>query len=213
MEFQPPKYKPIPPAQCRVCEAACLCLLVRREAHDLLRGITFHDRINDQAAKWVLFGYREAFSRQGRPVCLCLDCYFNHVERRARACAEFTTITEAEVDDHVALMSKGLHPLPAGETERDRCLRLRAIIRSRQKYYEQSFLQDLIAEDLGLEASELFPLAVESAYNSTKASVIIRVLNVRMAAKFRRVLVSWPAILAYLLVAGIVVRVLYRAGN
>jgi len=173
----------------------------------------FHGSINDQASKWVLFGYRESYSRQGRPVCLCVDCYFSHVDRRARSCAVFAQIMPAEIDDKAASMSKGLHHLPEGETEKERCLRLIVIGQSREKFYGKTFLRDHIAEDLGLEPAELFPEVVEPAYNSTKESIIFQVLRVRSAERMRRALGSWPALIAYLFITIIVVLAIYRSRN
>jgi len=211
MEFQPPKYKPLLPAQCAVCGAACLCLPARRHDSDILQEITFHARIKDQASQWVLFGYRQSYGGQGRSVCLCVDCYFSHVDRRARSCPAFTQITPAEIADKAALMSKGLHPLPAGETEKERCLRLIVIGQSREKFHGKSSLKDLIAEDLGLEPAELFPEVVEPAYNSIKESIIFQVLRHRSAEWMRRTLVSWPALLAYLFIAVIAALAIYRS--
>ncbi len=168
----------------------------------------FHARIKDQASKRVLFGYRQSY---GRPVCLCVDCYFSHVNRRARSCAAFAQITPAEIDDKAALMSKGLHPLPAGETEKERCLRLIVIGQSREKFYGKASLQDLIAEDLGLEPVELFPEVVEPAYNSIKESILFQVLRLRSAERMRRALVSWPALLAYLFIAAFAALAIYRS--
>ena len=166
----------------------------------------FHERIKDQASKRVLFGYQKSY---GRPVCLCVDCYFSHVDRRARSCAAFAQVTPAEIDDKAALMSEGLNPLPEGETEKERCLRLIVIGQSREKFHGNTFLQDHIAEDLGLEPAELFPEAVESAYSSTKESIFFQVLRVRSAERMRRALVSWPALLAYLFIAIIAALAIY----
>ena len=171
----------------------------------------FHDRIKDQASKWVLFGYRESYSTQGRPVCLCVDCYFSHVERRARSCAAFAQITPAEIDDKAALMSKGLHPLPERETEKERCLRLIVIGQGREMFYGKTFLRDHIAEDLGLEPAELFPVVVEPAYNRTKESIIFQIRQAKSVERMRRALVSWPAILAYLAILAILALAIYRS--
>jgi hypothetical protein len=170
----------------------------------------FHDRIKDQASKWVLFGYRESYSRL---VCLCVDCYFDHVERRARSCTAFAQLTPAEIDAKGSLMGEGLHPLPDGETEKERCLRLIVIGQGREMFYGKTFLRDHIAEDLGLEPSELFPREVERAYNSTKESIILQVLRVKSVERMRRAMVSWPAILAYLAIVAIVALAIHRSLN
>lgn len=170
----------------------------------------FHERIKDQASKRVLFGYQKSY---GRPVCLCVDCYFSHVDRRARSCAAFAQVTPAEIDDKAALMSEGLNPLPEGETEKERCLRLIVIGQSREKFHGNTFLQDHIAEDLGLEPAELFPREVERAYNSTKESIILQVLRVKSVERMRRAMVSWPAILAYLAIVAIVALAIHRSLN
>jgi len=109
------------------------------------------------------------------------------------------------------LMSEGLNPLPEGETEKERCLRLIVIGQSREKFNGNTFLQDYIAEDLGIEPDELFPEVVEPAYNSTKESIFFQVLRVRSVAWMRRALVSRPAGLAYLFIAVIVALAIYRS--
>lgn len=206
MEFQPPKY--LGPAQCLACGASCRCLSGGSPDADLLQGLLFHSRLSNQGSKAVLLGYRESY---GRLVCLCVDCYFSHVERRARSCAAFAQITPAEIDDKAALMSKGLHPLPERETEKERCLRLIVIGQGREMFYGKTFLRDHIAEDLGLEPFELFPREVERAYNSMKESIILQVLRVKSVERMRRTLVSWPAILAYLAIVAIVALAIYRS--
>lgn len=208
MEFQPPKY--LGPPQCLVCGSTCRCLSGGSADADLLQGLLLHGRLGFRSSKWVLLGYRGSY---GRLVCLCVDCYFDHVERRARSCAAFTQLTPAEIDAKASMMAEGLHPLPDGETEKERCLRWVVIGRSREKSRGVSFLRDHIAEDLGLEPSELFPREVERAYNRTKESIILQVLRVKSVARMKRALVSWPAFLAYLAVAVIVATVIYRAWN
>ena len=105
-------------------------------------------------------------------------------------------------------MGEGLHPLPDGATEKERCLRWVVIGQSREKFGGVTFLRDHIAEDSGLEPSELFPREVERAYNSAKESIILQILRIKSVETMRRALVSWPAILAYL---AIVATVIYRA--
>ena len=206
MEFQPPKY--LGPPQCLVCGSACLCLPGGGTDTDFLQGLLLHGSLNDQGFRRVLFGYRESYSRL---VCLCVNCYFDHVERRARSCAAFAQLTPAESNAEASLMGEGLHPMPDGETEKERCLRWVVIGQSPSKFRGVTFLRDHIAEDLGLEPSELFPREVERAYNSTKESIILQVLRVKSAIVMRRTLVSWPAILAYLVLAVIVAKFIYRA--
>ena len=206
MEFQPPKY--LGPPQCLVCGSACLCLPGGGTDTDFLQGLLLHGSLNDQGFRRVLFGYRESYSRL---VCLCVNCYFDHVERRARSCAAFAQLTPAEINAKASLMGEGLHPMPDGETEKERCLRWVVIGQSPSKFRGVTFLRDHIAEDLGLEPSELFPREVERAYNSTKESIILQVLRVKSAIVMRRTLVSWPAILAYLVLAVIVAKFIYRA--
>lgn len=193
MEFQPPKYAH-QTAQCVACGDACRCLKGGRSGADLLQGMMFHRHLSDQASKWVLFGYRES---SVRPVCLCVGCYFTHVDLRARLCPEFAAITEAEIDEHAALMGKGVHPLPEGEADKDRCLRLIVLSRGRQKFYGRTFLHDHIAEDFRLEPSELFRETVEPAYNRVKEAVVEKILHVRAAARMRRLFTSRPALIAY----------------
>ena len=175
-----------------------------------MQGLLLHSRLSNQGSKAVLLGYRESY---GRLVCLCVDCYFDHVEQRARSCAAFAQLTPAEIDATASLMGEGLHPLPDGEAEKERCLRLIVIGQSREKFHGNTFLQDHIAEDLGLEPAELFPEAVESAYNSTKESIFFQVLRVRSAERMRRAMVSWPAILAYLAIVAIVALAIHRSLN
>ncbi len=205
MEFQPPKY--LGPPQCLACGATCRCLSGGGPDADLLQGLLFHGHLGDRSSKWVLLGYREAYSRL---VCLCVDCYFDHVERRARSCAAFAQLTPAEIDAKASLMGEGLHPLPDGETEKERCLRWVVIGQSREKFRGKTFLRDHIAEDLGLEPSELFPREVERVYNRTKESIILQVLRVKSLERMRRALVSWPAILAYLAIVAIGALVICR---
>jgi len=191
-----------------VCGSACLCLPGGGTDTDFLQGLLLHGSLNDQGFRRVLFGYRESYSRL---VCLCVNCYFDHVERRARSCAAFAQLTPAEINAKASLMGEGLHPMPDGETEKERCLRWVVIGQSPSKFRGVTFLRDHIAEDLGLEPSELFPREVERAYNSTKESIILQVLRVKSAIVMRRTLVSWPAILAYLVLAVIVAKFIYRA--
>lgn len=206
MEFQPPKY--LGPPQCLVCGSASRCLPGGGTDTDFLQGLLLHGSLNDQGFRRVLFGYREPYSRL---VCLCVNCYFDHVERSARSCAAFAQLTPAEIEAKASLMGEGLHPLPDGETEKERCLRWVVIGQSREKFRGVSFLRDHIAEDLGLEPSELFPREVERAYNSTKESIILQVLRVKSVERMRRALVSWPAILTYLALAAIVALAIYRS--
>lgn len=206
MEFQPPKY--LGPPQCLVCGSACLCLPGGGTDTDFLQGLLLHGSLNDQGFRRVLFGYRESYSRL---VCLCVNCYFDHVERSARSCVAFAQLTPAEIEAKASMMGEGLHPLPDGETEKERCLRWVVIGQSPSKFRGVTFLRDHIAEDLGLEPSELFPREVERAYNRTKESIILQVLRVKTAIGMRRTLVSWPAILAYLVLAVIVAKFIYRA--
>ena len=191
-----------------VCGSACRCLSGGSPDADLLQGLLFHGHLSNQGSKWVLLGYRESY---GRLVCLCVDCYFDHVERRARSCAAFAQLTTAEIEAKASLMGEGLHPLPYGETEKERCLRWVVIGQSREKFRGKTFLRDHIAEDLGLEPSELLPREVERAYNSTKESIILQVLRVKSVERMRRALVSWPAILAYLAIVAIVALAIYRS--
>ena len=190
------------------CGASCRCLSGGSPDADLLQGLLFHGHLSNQGSKRVLLGYRESYSRL---VCLCVDCYFDHVERRARSCAAFAQLTPAEIDAKACLMGEGLHPLPDGETEKERCLRWVVIGQSREKSRGVSFLRDHIAEDLGLEPSELFPREVERAYNSKKESIILQVLRVKSVERMRRALVSWPAILAYLAILAILALAIYRS--
>lgn len=206
MEFQPPKY--LGPPQCLVCGSACLCLPGGGTDTDFLQGLLLHGSLNDQGFRRVLFGYRESYSRL---VCLCVNCYFDHVERSARSCVAFAQLTPAEIEAKASMMGEGLHPLPDGETEKERCLRWVVIGQSRENFRGKTFLQDHIAEDLGLAPSELFPGEVERAYNRTKESIILQVLRVKSAIGMRRALVSWPAILVYLVLAVIVAKFIYRA--
>lgn len=206
MEFQPPKY--LGPPQCLVCGSACLCLPGGGTDTDFLQGLLLHGSLNDQGFRRVLFGYRESYSRL---VCLCVNCYFDHVERSARSCVAFAQLTPAEIEAKASMMGEGLHPLPDGETEKERCLRWVVIGQSRENFRGKTFLQDHIAEDLGLAPSELFPGEVERAYNRTKESIILQVLRVKSAIGMRRSLVSWPAILVYLVLAVIVAKFIYRA--
>ena len=106
-------------------------------------------------------------------------------------------------------MSKGLHHLPEGETEKERCLRLIVIGQSREKFYGKTFLRDHIAEDLGLEPAELFPAVVEPAYNRTKESIIFQIRHAKSVAGMRRALTSWPALIAYLFITIIVALAIY----
>jgi len=191
-----------------VCGSACLCLPGGGTDTDFLQGLLLHGSLNDQGFRRVLFGYRESYSRL---VCLCVNCYFDHVERSARSCVAFAQLTPAEIAAKASLMGEGLHPMPDGETEKERCLRWVVIGQSPSKFRGVTFLRDHIAEDLGLEPSELFPREVERAYNSTKESIILQVLRVKSAIVMRRTLVSWPAILAYLVLAVIVAEFIYRA--
>ena len=191
-----------------MCGSACLCLPGGGTDTDFLQGLLLHGSLNDQGFRRVLFGYRESYSRL---VCLCVNCYFDHVERRARSCAAFAQLTPAEINAKASLMGEGLHPMPDGETEKERCLRWVVIGQSPSKFRGVTFLRDHIAEDLGLEPSELFPREVERAYNSMKESIILQVLRVKSAIVMRRTLVSWPAILAYLVLAVIVAKFIYRA--
>jgi hypothetical protein len=171
-----------------------------------LQGLLLHSRLSNQGSKAVLLGYRESY---GRLVCLCVDCYFDHVEQRARSCTAFAQLTPAEIDDKAALMSEGLNPLPEGETEKERCLRLIVIGQSREKFHGNTFLQDHIAEDLGLEPAELFPAVVEPAYNRTKESIIFQIRHAKSVAGMRRALTSWPALIAYLFITIIVALAIY----
>ncbi len=193
-----------------VCGENCRCLSGGSPDADLLQGLLFHGHLSKQGSKWVLLGYREYY---GRLVCLCVDCYFDHVERRARACAAFAQLTPAEIDAKASLMGEGLHPPPDGETEKERCLRWVVIGQSREKFRGKTFLRDHLAEDLGLEPSELFPREVERAYNGTKESIILQVLRVKSLERMRRALVSWPAILAYLALVAIGALAICRSLN
>lgn len=208
MEFQPPKY--LGTAQCLACGASCRCLSGGSPDADLLQGLLLHSRLSNQGSKAILLGYRESY---GRLVCLCVDCYFDHVEQRARSCAAFAQLTPAEIDAKASLMGEGLHPLPDGETEKERCLRWVVIGQGREKFYGKTFLRDHIAVDLGLEPSELFPREVERAYNSTKESIILQVLRVKSVERMRRAMVSWPAILAYLAIVAIGALAIHRSLN
>ena len=160
-------------------------------------------RMSYPGGEAILFGFGSR--------CLCTECYFSYVERRASSTGSYGQVSDDDVQAKVTVITQGLYRRANRETDQGRCVRLLALGQLKHRATDER-VKLVIADDLGLNPHELFPRkpCYMDGSQERKAVIMDDILR-KQAANGESLRASCLAKFIYGALAVLALVVLYRA--